>query len=333
MDLEADPVPEAEEEPVGQRLAGPGRPLRRVAGGLEHVARRVVGGLGRGAGTQLRERALVRLADEPVEVADRVADLADHVRPRHVRPAARRVVLRPEVEADRRVRRQRARPRLVPDGVARTHGRDDDVGRQRRAQAAAELGQPRAQALGGEDLALPLQDAVARARLAQDAGRLGERREARLGRAADPGELGVRLAAAAQVEALVVDLELHAASAQEVGDREREPGRDTRRAHAHALDRAREELELDLVAREALGDELPAAELLAEDPLDVGSGGRQAVGLQHVGEHDPAAVVLGVEERVSDGDRQLVAQLGRAQRVAVDQDVGHAATPARWRRT
>ena len=150
---------------------------------------------------------------------------------------------------------------------------------------------------------------------------------------ADPGELGVGLVAAPPVEPLVVDRELHAAAAQEVRDRDREAGRHERRAHAHALHRAREELELDLVAGQALRDQLAAAELLAQDALDVGRGRREAVGLQDVRQHDPAAVVLGVEERVADGDRELVAQLGRAQRVADDEDVGHAVTPASWRRT
>jgi hypothetical protein len=35
------------------------------------------------------------------------------------------------------------------------------------------------------------------------------------------------------------------------------------------------------------------------------------------------AALLGIEERVGNPDRHLVAQLGRAERVGVDQDVWH----------
>ena len=242
----------------------------------------------------------MRLADEPVQVADGVADLAHDVGPRHVRPAAGRVVLRPQVEADRRVGHQGPRPRLVPDRVARAHGRDDDVGGQRRAQPPAELAQPRAQPLGGQDLALPLQDAVARARLAQDAGRLGS--EAR------PASVARRIPASS---ASVLRRRRRSnpswstASSTPRPRRGRRPrpgsraGTSADRTPTRSTARARSSSSTSWRGRPC-GDQLAAAELLAQDALDVGRGRREAVGLQDVRQHDPAAVVLGVEERVAD---------------------------------
>ena len=57
-----------------------------------------------------------------------------------------------------------------------------------------------------------------------------------------------------------------------------------------------------------------------------GACGGDAVDLEHVGEDRAAAVGLEVEERVADPERDLVAQLGRAQRVAADEDRGHQAS-------
>ena len=86
------------------------------------------------------------------------------------------------------------------------------------------------------------------------------------------------------------------------------------------------ELAIDLLARQPFGDQLVAAELLAEQALELRRLLGDAVDLEHVGEHRPAAIGLEVEERVADPERHLVAQLGRAQRVAADEDRGHQAS-------
>ena len=47
-------------------------------------------------------------------------------------------------------------------------------------------------------------------------------------------------------------------------------------------------------------------------------------GLHRVGDDVLRPVLLGVEERIGNAERHLVAQLRRAERVGVDQGVGHA---------
>ena len=86
------------------------------------------------------------------------------------------------------------------------------------------------------------------------------------------------------------------------------------------------QLAIDLLVGQPLGDELVAAELLAEQALELRRLLGDAVDLEHVGEDRPAAIDLEVEERVADPERDLVAQLGRAQRVAADEDRGHQAS-------
>ena len=87
----------------------------------------------------------------------------------------------------------------------------------------------------------------------------------------------------------------------------------------------RGDLELDLPPLESLGEQLVAPELLQRHDLQAGRVLAHARNLERVEDDDAAPVLLGVQERVRDQHRHLVAQLWRAHRVAVDQDVGHAA--------
>ena len=144
--------------------------------------------------------------------------------------------------------------------------------------------------------------------------------------AADAGQLRVGLAAPALDEELVVGGQLDALGPQAIGHREREVGRHHGRGDPQLARGAEVELAVDLLVRQALGDELVATELLAEQALELGRLLGDAVDLEHVGEDRPAAVGLEVEERVADPERDLVAQLGRAQRVAADEDRGHQAS-------
>ena len=118
--------------------------------------------------------------------------------------------------------RQRPAARLVADGVARAHGRHDDVVGRRRAAARAHLADARAQRLGGQHLALEAQPVAVDLGLAQHARALLHARQRRVGGAADARQLGVGLAAPALDEELVVGRQLDALGAQAIGDRERE---------------------------------------------------------------------------------------------------------------
>ena len=83
------------------------------------------------------------------------------------------------------------------------------------------------------------------------------------------------------------------------------------------------ELEHDLPALQALREELVRTEVLERDDLQVRRVLPNARDLEGVEDRDPAIALLGVQEGIRDRHRDLVAQLGRANRVAVDQDVGH----------
>ena len=86
------------------------------------------------------------------------------------------------------------------------------------------------------------------------------------------------------------------------------------------------QLAVDRSVGQPLGDQLVAAELLAEQTLELRRLLGDAVDLEHVGEDRPAPIDLEVQERVADPERHLVAHLGRAQRVAADEDRGHQAS-------
>ena len=133
------------------------------------------------------------LEHQPVQLSDRIRQVAADERPRHVRPAPRGLVLRPQVDADRRVRGQRARAGLVPDVVAGAHRRDDDVLGRGRAGTCADLAHVATHRLRRQHLAAVPQLVTVDVSLAQQARRLRHPRQGGVRSAPDPGHLGAAL--------------------------------------------------------------------------------------------------------------------------------------------
>src|SRR5215208_2262443 len=128
VDLETDAVAEPVEEAVAQHGAGLLGELRRQAGLDVGRTRGLVDRAAVGARADHRVDPPQRLARElPVagELLIRLA-AAGHERPRHVRPAARGLVARPDVDDHRLAIAQRAVTGLVTRG-ALAAGRDDHV--------------------------------------------------------------------------------------------------------------------------------------------------------------------------------------------------------------
>ena len=168
---------------------------------------------------------------------------------------------------------------LVPLGRLGV-GRDDDLGRGRRALGGADLAQTSTDELGCQRHVADRRAAVGDARLAQQLGRRSHRRVGRRLRAADAAELHVGLVAAPVLERLVVDAEVHARGPQPLGERDRELPRHARTPDPDALDRTGRDLEQDPLRGPAGGDELVSPERLGRELLDVRRGGRHAIGLE-----------------------------------------------------
>jgi hypothetical protein len=117
-------------------------------------------------------------------------------------------------------------------------------------------------------------------------------------RAADAGELLGRLAAAALDERVGLDGQLDTAGAQVVGDAERELDGHVGGRHAELAARAQAGLGLELRRREALGDQVVAAELCGVDDLDAER--THLVGVEDADRRGAPPVRLHVEERVDD---------------------------------
>ena len=103
-----------------------------------------------------------------------------------------------------------------------------------------------------------------------------------------------------------------------------------RRRHGSLVDpelatSAHRDLELDLPSLLALREELVGSELLERHDLELRGLLAYPRDLERVQDGGAPVALLGVEERVRNRDRHLVPKLGRADRVAVDQDVGHGA--------
>ena len=131
----------------------------------------------------------------------------------------------------------------------------------------------------------------------------------------------------------LVDDELDARGAERVGVPERERRRARRASAGRATATWRTTLVGgDLVEVDAVADQVVDRERLRVDDLDRRVDDGDAVALDAPDDRDAAPADLGVQERVDDVDRDLVAQLGAAVRVADDQDVRHgvslAALPA-----
>ena len=118
--------------------------------------------------------------------------------------------------------------------------------------------------------------------------------------------------------------QLDALGAQPVGEPERERRRARRRSSTPRLLTARTAISSRISpVREPAAISSSDAELLERVQLVAGRAPRAAaISIEPTRRAD--AVPLDVEERIGDAERHLVAQLGRADRVGVDQDVGHA---------
>ncbi len=85
------------------------------------------------------------------------------------------------------------------------------------------------------------------------------------------------------------------------------------------------DLELDLPPFLALSEELIGAKLLERNDLELRRVLADTRDLERMQDRNTPAALLRIEERVRNGNRHFMPKLGRANRVAVDQDVGHGA--------
>jgi len=124
-------------------------------------------------------------------------------------------------------------------------------------------------------------------------------------------------------ELCVIGREPEAGGTQAIGKLERELGGYGDTLEAEPAAGANLDLEFGFVTIQASGDELVPAELLERVHGQPGVDVADASGL-HRGDDDMAVTIeLGEEKRVGDDEGNLVPHLGRAQGVAVDQDIGH----------
>jgi hypothetical protein len=311
--LEADAVPEAVEEPVGERNAVLLRAGRLLARRLEDLARPVEDVLAARAVPDLGDRAVERLLAQSVPRGHVLRHVTDDERARHVAVDVRGVVARPDVDHDRHPRLDRAGAHVVPHRALRPR-RDDEV-------VAARV------VLREDDVhrrlhLLDRQPAVSDPR-AQQLARDVHRRLGRALRTPHPGQLGLRLHAASLVEEVLVDRQLDPVRAQMVGEPERKRLRDDGVGDPDRLCAAQRELGADRRHPEARLAELVDPEVVHQVQLvEVQLG--EADRLHRVGHDVLRPVLLGVQNRVGHAERHLVAQLRRAEGVGVDQGVGHA---------
>ena len=125
-----------------------------------------------------------------------------------------------------------------------------------------------------------------------------------------PASCALGLHAPPEVEGLGVDGQLDPRAAQLVGPREREVGRHDRRLEPQLAARAQVDLDLGVEEADALLEQRVEAERERVEHLDAEPERLDAVALQHADHRDLAAVVLGVEERVEDVERERVEEVG-----------------------
>ena len=145
-------------------------------------------------------------------------------------------------------------------------------------------------------------------------------------RAPDAGELELVLDPAAALELVVVDRQLDAVRAQVVGDEQRELRRDGRLGDAQRVRGAQADLGVQVHVVETRGDQVVLAERGRIDDLDAVRGDLR--GVEHGDRRGAAAVVLQVQERITDPGGDLVEERRRVLRRSVDQD-GDAITSRR----
>ena len=189
-----------------------------------------------------------RLAAEPPEAGElrvRLAAARDE-RARHVRPAARRAVLRPDVDDDRLAGPQRAGARVMAVGAGGAAGHDHVARQVRRpspSATAAMASRTSSEVSPGPELADQLR-------------RDGHRGVGRLLRAPHAGDLRGRLRPPAGDERLRRHDQRDALAAQQVGDAERELGGDERLLDPERAAGAERDPGLALQLRHAGGDEV-----------------------------------------------------------------------------
>ena len=264
------------------------------------------------AGADLGDRRVESLLAEPVPLAHVVGHVADDEGARHVRVDRGGVVAREDVDDERRVRPDRARSHVVTDRALRA-GRDDVLvgGRVVRGEDDVHV---RLHALDRELLAVEQQLVAADLRAPEQ---LATRVHRRLGgtlRPPHPRELGLGLGAPAVVEELLVDVELDPVGAEAVGEPDGEVRRARSRASARGSPTARS-ASCASSSRRSIPDchQLVEAELLGhvdvEEPELAEAGG-----LHRADEDVPAAVLLGVEERIGHAERHRMPHVRRSGR-------------------
>src|SRR5919206_395182 len=172
--LEADPVPEAVVEALGQHASLLLRAQGRIAVALEDLAGELEEVLAGRSGTDFGDRPVERLLHEPGVLDELVGRRADDGGARHVGVAAGRAVARGEVEDDRLVGRDRAGAEVVADGGLRAV-RDDRILRGDAVGAEDALHRD-LEPLARERLALEAEDAVRAVGAPQQRARLVHRR-------------------------------------------------------------------------------------------------------------------------------------------------------------
>src|SRR5439155_17806376 len=86
---------------------------------------------------------------------------------------------------------------------------------------------------------------------------------------------------------------------------------------------AQRDLELDLPPLLPLREQLVRAELLERNDLELRRVLAHTRDLERVQDHDAPVALLRVQKRIGNCDGHLVPQRGRADGVAVDQNLGH----------
>ena len=112
-----------------------------------------------------------------------------------------------------------------------------------------------------------------------------------------PSSSAAVLARRRALDGLGVDVDRDARAAQLVGDGDRQVGRHDRLLDPPALHRAQHDLELRLVALDAVGEQLVEAELVEQDQLGVGGRLGDPGGLERAGEDRGLAVAVADREQ------------------------------------
>ena len=289
VDLEADAVPEAEVEPVGEGLARRPRALGGMAGALDDLGRDVVERPAGDPGTRGGTRRFERLADDVAQRRDLVASPAP--------PTNVRVMSAQQPLSSSRGQRSISIGRSAGSGPEPgscpppEQRRDDhDARRRRRARLGARRTDRRTHRLGRERLAVVVQAAAVADRapdqLSPAAMPASAARWARRMPASSAGVLTRRRASTVRLSTSMAMPSARSRSATATG---RSAGT-TAPPTPHLLSARTDRLELRLLARHALPDELEVAELVDREQLRIRQHLRDPLGLERARHHERAAV-------------------------------------------